>query len=255
MANQAGLVSVSFRKNTVEEVVAAAKAAGLTAIEWGGDIHVPHGDLAAAQKAADLCREAGISITEYGSYYIIGKSEPQEFDKVVASAKVLGTDLIRVWPGQMLKTAELTQEGYAAMVSDAKRICDAAPEFRIALECHPMSLTEEYTMALKFLEDVGRENLKMFWQPCQYHDLSYNLSAIDALLPHVQSVHVFNWTANKDNPWPNRFPLAQGEQNWKCYLEKLTQKDGLNYMLEFMPDDSIDSLSREAATLKGWLGL
>lgn len=254
MANQAGLVSVSFRKNTVEEVVAAVKAAGLTAIEWGGDIHVPHGDLAAAQKAADLCREAGIAITEYGSYYIIGKSEPQEFDKVVASAKVLGTDLIRVWPGQMLKTAELTQEGYAAMVSDAQRICDAAPQFRIALECHPMSLTEEYTMALKFMEDVGRENLKMFWQPCQYHDLSYNLSAIDALLPHVQSVHVFNWTASKENRWPDRFPLAQGEQNWKRYLEKLTKKDGLNYMLEFMPDDSIDSLSREAATLKGWLG-
>ena len=253
MTNQAGLVSVSFRKNTVEEVVAAVKAAGLTAIEWGGDIHVPHGDLSAARKAADLCREAGITISEYGSYYIIGKSEPGEFDKVVASAKALGTDLIRVWPGQMLKTAQLTQEGYAAMVADAKRICDAAPAFRIALECHPMSLTEEYPMALKFLSDVDRENLKMFWQPCQYHDLSYNLSAIDALLPHVQSVHVFNWTANRDNPMPNRFPLAQGEQNWKLYLEKLTKKDGLNYMLEFMPDDSMDTLSREAATLKGWL--
>lgn len=253
MANQAGLVSVSFRKNTVEEVVAAVKAAGLTAIEWGGDIHVPHGDLTAAQKAASLCREAGISITEYGSYYIIGKSEPREFDKVVASAKVLGTDLIRVWPGQMLKTAELTREGYAAMVADAKRICDAAPQFRIALECHPMALTEEYTMALKFMEDVGRENLKMFWQPCQYHDLSYNLAAIDALLPHVQSVHVFNWTASKESPMPNRFPLAEGTANWKLYLEKLTRKDSLNYMLEFMPDDSIASLAREAATLKGWL--
>ena len=32
--------------------------------------------------------------------------------------------MIRVWPGQMLRTAELTPEGYAAMVSDAQRICD-----------------------------------------------------------------------------------------------------------------------------------
>lgn len=254
MANQAGLVSVSFRKNTVEEVVKAASKAGLTAIEWGGDIHVPHGDLEAAKKAAGLCQEAGIAIPEYGSYYIIGKSEPGEFEKVVASAKVLGTDMIRVWPGMMLKTAELTAEGYAAMVADAQRICDAAPDFRIALECHPMSLTEDYRMALKFLEDVGRENLKMFWQPCQYHDLAYNLEAIDALLPYVQSVHVFNWTANMENPMPNRFPLVEGEKHWKLYLERLSQKKGLNYMLEFMPDDSMDSLPSEANTLKAWLG-
>lgn len=254
MKNQAGLVSVSFRKNTVEEVVKAAAAAGLTAIEWGGDIHVPHGDLAAAKKAAVLCEEAGIAIPEYGSYYIIGKSEPGDFEKVVATARALGTDMIRVWPGMMLKTAELTQEGYAAMVADAQRICDAAPEFRIALECHPMSLTEDYRMALKFLEDVGRENLKMFWQPCQYHDLAYNLEAIQALLPYIQSVHVFNWTANKDNPMPNRFPLAQGEESWRAYLELLGAKE-LSYMLEFMPDDSIDTLPREAAVLQGWLGL
>ena len=40
-----GLCSVSFRKLTVEEIIAAVKDAGLDGIECGGDVHVPHGDV------------------------------------------------------------------------------------------------------------------------------------------------------------------------------------------------------------------
>ena len=34
-----------------------AEDAGLAAIEWGGDVHVPLGDLAAARKARALCED------------------------------------------------------------------------------------------------------------------------------------------------------------------------------------------------------
>ena len=38
---QLGLVSISFRKETPETLVEAVKAAGLSCIEWGSDVHAP----------------------------------------------------------------------------------------------------------------------------------------------------------------------------------------------------------------------
>jgi 3-dehydroshikimate dehydratase len=48
-----GLVSVTFRKLTPVEVAGLVKKGGLKSIEWGGDIHVPHGDLARRARCAN----------------------------------------------------------------------------------------------------------------------------------------------------------------------------------------------------------
>ena len=118
----------------------------------------------------------------------------------------------------------------------------------VALECHPDSLTEDYSSALKFINDVSRENLKMFWQPNQHRDLEYNLDAIKALLPYTVSVHTFFWDE------ANRYPLSDGVDVWSRYIELLGQKE-LSYMLEFMPDGRIETLGGEADTLKKLLKL
>lgn len=47
-----GLTSVTFRNLGIEQIVSLAGAAGADSIEWGGDIHVPPGDLSAARRAA-----------------------------------------------------------------------------------------------------------------------------------------------------------------------------------------------------------
>ena len=49
-----GLVSVSFRPLAPAEVIAAAKGAGLSEIEWGGDVHVPSEDPAMAETVSKL---------------------------------------------------------------------------------------------------------------------------------------------------------------------------------------------------------
>ena len=41
MSFKLGLCSISFRKNTPQEILAAMKTAGLTVIEWGSDVHCP----------------------------------------------------------------------------------------------------------------------------------------------------------------------------------------------------------------------
>jgi len=133
------------------------------------------------------------------------------------------------------------------LVADARRICDMAPDMTVCLECHKNSVTDEYHTALRFLKDVARTNLKMFWQPHQYRDLRYNLDALKALAPYVESVHVFSWDREK------KFPLAGMEGDWLQYLDVLKNAGVENYMLEFMHDGSIESLYETAKTLGNWL--
>ena len=64
-----GLVSVTFRQLAPREIVQLAAAAGLRGIEWGGDIHVPHGDLQAARAVRDITAAAGLQVLAYGSYF------------------------------------------------------------------------------------------------------------------------------------------------------------------------------------------
>lgn len=244
MANTKGLVSISFRSKSVEEIARAAWESGLEAVEWGGDVHVPHGDIEAAHYARETCKKYGLKIVHYGSYYKMGYSNPELFDAVLASAKALGAPTIRVWAGLGIHPDTLPKEDYKRIVEDAKRICDMAKGIIIATECHSDSITEHYEYAMKFFKDVDRENLKTFWQPNQHHGSEYDLLAAKALLPYVVGVHVFNWEGDK----PEKYFLDRNIEKWKAYMEILKEKD-LNYMLEFMPDDKIESLPRESATL------
>lgn len=241
-----GLVSISFRNRTAEEIIQAVKEAGLSAIEWGGDVHVPHGNVSRAEEVKALCKNADISIPEYGSYYFIGESEPELWENALASARALDTPLIRVLGGKK-SSDSLTIAEYDALIADAQRICDMAPDRTLCLECHGSSITDEYHMTLQFLQDVSRKNLKMFWQPNQFRCFAYNIDALEALLPYIRSVHVFSWKREQ------HFPLAQGKKEWAEYIKRLNTKSNIHYMLEFMHDGRIESLSETAKELKEWL--
>ena len=48
----AGIATITFNQKTPEEIIAIAKEAGLTALEWGAKAHVLPGDIATAEKDA-----------------------------------------------------------------------------------------------------------------------------------------------------------------------------------------------------------
>ena len=92
-----GLVSVTFRQLAPREIAQLAVAAGLRGIEWGGDIHVPHGDIPAARAVRQITAEAGLQVLAYGSYF---RFQPdQAFELVLETAVALGAPLIRIWAG------------------------------------------------------------------------------------------------------------------------------------------------------------
>ena len=115
---------------------------------------------------------------------------------------------------------------------------------------HRDTLTDEYHSALRLQKEIGRPNVKLYWQPNEERDFAYNKEALAALLPEVINLHVFHW------PRPGvRLPLRDGADDWREYL-KIAASDGKDRacLLEFMPDDRPETLKGEAETLRGWIG-
>jgi sugar phosphate isomerase/epimerase len=248
-----GLVSVTFRKLSPVEVVALARKAGLEGIEWGGDIHVPHGDIGRAREVRAMTQEGGLKVAAYGSYYKAGWSELNglPFRNVLDSAVELGAPTIRVWPG-LKGSVDVDEDGRWAVIEDLKRIATQAAQVgvSITLEFHGGSLTDTNESASQLLVELDHANIFMGWQPHNGEETAECVAGLRAILPKVGNIHVFHW-------WPtsaDRLPLAEGEARWMEFLRKLRSLPGERYaLLEFVPGDSVEALIRDAATLKEWL--
>lgn len=241
-----GLCSISFRSLSPEEIVEAAANAGLDAIEWGGDAHVPPGRPETARRVGNMTRDAGLAVSSYGSYYYIGCGQEDTASAVLEAACLVGAPAVRLWCGQK-PSADVTPQEYAGIVEESLRLAAQAQErgLTLALECHPNTLTDRYLMALRLIQDVNRPNFRMYWQPNQFFDLLYNLQSVAALRPYVQNLHVFHWDEN------GRHSLDEGLEVWRQYLLPFRESGDQRFLLlEFMPDDSPDSLPREARALR-----
>ena len=250
---KSGLVSVSFRSLSCERIIEIAKGAGLSGVEWGGDVHVPHGDVDRASRVGKLTRAAGLDVAAYGSYYRVGtygNAYPEVFRRVLASAVAFGAPMIRLWAGET-GSGETPEEKRAAMVNETKDIAAMAAQQGIALafECHNGTLTDRADSFVRLMWEIGLPNVKMYWQPNERLDFAGNLASLEACLPYLANVHVFHW------PSPGlRLPLAEGEPVWRQYIRRIAACPGERYlMLEFMPGDTPAELPEEAAVLHRWL--
>ncbi|MGI6279642.1 MAG: hypothetical protein ACOYJS_03675, partial [Acutalibacteraceae bacterium] len=73
-----GLVSVSFRGNTPQEIISAVKNAGLSFIEWGSDVHAPCDNEENLKMLLKLQTENGIKCCSYGTYFRLGVTPLEE---------------------------------------------------------------------------------------------------------------------------------------------------------------------------------
>ncbi|WP_367134155.1 TIM barrel protein [Saccharothrix sp. HUAS TT1] len=247
-----GLASVTFRALPVPEVVALAHECGLSAVEWGGDAHVPLNDLAAARDARRRCADAGLVVSAYGSYHRAGVSDPAEWDAVLATAVELGAPRVRVWAGTT-GSADASA-GQRAAVVDALRAAAVAAEAAgvvVAVEYHPNTLTDALPSATRLFAEVGHPSPAPYWQPGGAQDVPAALGEVRALLPALTTAHVFSWGPGG---WSDRLPLAAREDLWLPVLREVG-RDGVDrhVLLEFVADDSPAAFRADAATLLGWL--
>ena len=247
-----GLVSVTFRQLSPQEIIALVRQAELKAIEWGGDVHVPPDDLKNAATVRQMTAEAGLAISAYGSYYRVGVSEEEglAFEKVLATALELQAPTIRVWAGRK-RSAEADASYRAKIVADSRRIAElsAAENISVSYEYHANTLTDTNESAAELLSAVNHPNLYTFWQPHNQADHETRLAGLKMMLPKVTNVHVFYWDYER-----NRLPLVGGQVMWPSFLEIINSASGDRYAsLEFVQNDEPDNFLRDARVLKQWL--
>ncbi|MFF7144135.1 MULTISPECIES: sugar phosphate isomerase/epimerase family protein [Streptomyces] len=246
-----GLVSVTFRALPVEKVVEVAAEAGLGAVEWGGDVHVPVGASVVAEQTRARCADAGLEIVSYGSYHRAGTTPAARFAAVVDTAVALGAPAVRIWAGTS-GSAETSPPERAAVVDGIRRAADRAAEqgLRIALEYHRNTLTDTLESALRLLDEVDRGNVVPYWQPTRGAEAAASRAEVAALLGRgLGTVHVFSWAADG-----TRLPLRDREDLWRPVLADLAAAGGRRYLLlEFVADDDPAVFARDAAVLHSWL--
>lgn len=239
---RSGLVSVSFRGNTTSEIIKAAAEAGLSCIEWGSDIHAKNDDTDGLKKIRKECAENGIDCCSYGTYFRIGQNDDSEILPYINAAKILGTDVLRVWCGTK-SAAEYSCGEKKSLFDQCVRLDRTArrENVKLCLECHHNTFTDTADEAVRLIESVGSQNFRMYWQPNQYKTEEENIEYAGKIAFAVETVHVFNWKGDE------KYPLADAAKLWIRYLSFF--KD-LPVLLEFMPDGKLGTLFSEAKTLK-----
>lgn len=237
-----GVVSVSFRKYTPEEILKAMKNAGLSKIEWGSDIHAPYNDTEQLNRLSVLQKEYGIQCSSYGTYFKIGVTAIEELEGYISAAKILGTRILRLWCGNKCGTemTESEKESLLFLCSQAARIAEEK-EVILCMECHKGTFTERLEDALELMQKVNSPHFRMYWQPSEWLEPSDNLKIANALAPYTEHIHVFNWKGKE------RFPLSEGIATWREYMKVFDASHTM--LLEFMPDDRIESLATETKAL------
>lgn len=245
-----GLVSITFRKLKPQAIVELCQKCNLRGVEWGGDVHAPHGDLEAARQVLEITRAAGLEVAAYGSYYRAGESENEglKWEQVLGSAQVLEAPLIRVWAGKK-GSKEADAKYFKMVVDDLKRICDAGEIF-VAPEFHGGTLCDSGASAARVLGAVNHPHLKSLWQPANGASIERRLSDLRAVKPWLANVHVFQWGASGG---ADKRELQEGRDEWAQYLQEAARGEDRWALLEFVRADSEAQLERDARTLLSWL--
>ena len=239
----AGLVSVSFRKLSPEEIVRVAVAAGLKYIEWGSDVHAPYTEQDRLQEIKQLQTDYGVRCCSYGTYFRLGITPMEELSGYIRAAKLLGTNILRLWAGNQSPWL-LSEEEKHALVAQC---CEAAKlaeeeEVILCLECHRNTYTETKEAARELMEEVNSPAFIMYWQPHSTRTQEENIEYTRMLREYTTHIHTFYWKGSE------KYSLAAGIEEWRTYLREFSGNH--KALLEFMPDGKIESLCYETEILR-----
>lgn len=238
-----GLVSISFRSLTPEQILSSLQEAGLHLVEWGSDVHAPcHAEERLRQIAA-LQQEKGIVCCSYGTYFRLGQDALCELPAYMKAARILGTRLLRLWCGNQ-NSQQYTPGQKEALMKECRAAAAMAEQegMTLCMECHNGTFTELPEGALELMQTVDSPAFRMYWQPNQNRSEEENMKSARLLAPYVTQIHAFKWVGAQ------RFSLATAQQEWQRYLTAFSGDHDI--LLEFMPDDRPESLPGEAEALR-----
>ncbi len=239
-----GLVSITFRKLKAENIVSLTAKAGLTGIEWGGDVHVPHGDVETARIVKQMTLDAGLKVAAYGSYYRF--DDKLVFEDVLETALALGAPVIRIWAGHK-GSAHVLENERAQIVRKSQYIAHMADKvgIKVAYEYHGNTLTDTVDSTVSLLKEVNHPNIYCYWQPLTGHSLDQRLNGIKSVSRWLTNIHVYYWDESG-----TRLPLADGDLFWTRYMELIRGLPDQRYaMIEFVQRNDPEQLLKDAEYL------
>jgi len=240
-----GLVSITFRQKSPQEIIRLCEETNLQGIEWGGDVHVPHGDFVQARQVYKWCEDAGLQIVAYGSYYRTGHSEEETpFAQVLETAHELGAPLIRVWAGK-IDAQDADEKYFQRIVSESQRIGDLANQanIKVAYEFHGKTINNSATASKVLFDAINHSVWQTLWQSLAIETIPQEES-LKSVLSRLANLHVYHW-----QDFRNRFPLEEGFDQWQKYFSIADNDISRWALLEFVRNDDPKSLREDAETL------
>jgi len=237
-----GMVSVTFRGLSPREIIELTREAGLDGIEWGADVHAT-GPAAAAEIRG---RMGDLEVFSLGSYYRLGCG--QDFAPEVETARALGAPNIRIWAGPW-EPHEASEAERRAAVEEARRAADlcAAAGMTLSFEYHGGTLTSTQESAVRLWREIGRPNLRLYWQPLVSNPTEQRAAHLQELgqLGALKYLHVYRWIG----PDNERRPLSEGIGDWQSWID--AARGGAEAaLLEFVREDDPAQFLEDARTLR-----
>lgn len=241
-----GLCSVTFRKNSAQEIVNIAKNAGVGYIEWGSDVHVK--TLADAKKVKALCDEAKIKISSYGSYCNSAEYNEEKWISTCEIAREMGAESVRIWLGKK-GSLYTSRDEYILILRNTKRMCDIASEYGLLVcpECHRNTFNDNTSAFLRFSKELKRGNFRTYFQS-RYFRMEYDLDRIDRTFSYIKDVHVSYRDLKREQLFRKK------DKNYLDALLKKLMEKGFNgiVMIEFVSGNSEKNFFKDAETLKSY---
>ncbi|MEO6907219.1 MAG: TIM barrel protein [Abditibacteriaceae bacterium] len=239
-----GLVSITFRQKTPQEIIRLCEETDLRGTEWGGDVHVPPGDLAVARQVRRWCEDACVQVVAYGSYYRTGHEEDAPFQRVLETALELGAPLIRVWAGKV-DAQDADEKYFQNIVDESQRMGELAKEMNIKLayEFHGKTLNNSAAASEVLFDAINHPAWQTLWQPLSIETIPQEESLM-SVLPRLANLHVYHW-----GNFNNRLPLADGLAEWQKFFSIANDNIPRWALLEFIKDDDPANLRQDAAVL------
>jgi len=248
MKLKTGLCSITFRQLSVREIIKLVQKASLDGIEWGGDIHVPHGNFKKANEVAANCRDTGIEISSYGSYYRSGTKDTLSFRAVAETAKALGAPMIRIWAGG-LGSDNAGDADRKKVIDDLMKCAEIASELKmpIGLEKHGGTLTDTMDSTALLMRELTGTNIRFYWQPAVGAEPKSLLPELKMMLPRLANFHVFYWEMAEKL---QRRPLADGIDIWNMFFECVGKINSTHWaLMEFVANNCPQQFLKDAVIL------
>ncbi len=240
-----GLTSLTFRNNSIPDVFEYASKAGIEGIEWGiGEKHMNILSKDKAKQINELSLQYGIDVFSLGSY--CDMRDASCFDDLIQTAVMIKAPIIRVWAGDSASDKS-SDDNFRRIVENTIILSDMAKKYGIAVgfEYHNGTLTDTAQSAVRLIKSIDKDNVGLYWQPASMLSAEENLNNFNMVKPYlIGNLHVHNYA--KESGY---MPLDDIKDSLEAYYTDIKDKP-YNVMIEFTKDSSLESLIRDAETLK-----